>query len=114
MLNLMGVADPDGEGMITRERLKRVAQWLTVRLTVALRRKAALPPGSLPAVPCRAVLSAAMLCDSVGTVGALARDASLIVHRLCDCRLGKYAWYTDRALARRDTSDDEAHRRYDP
>jgi hypothetical protein len=30
MLNLMGVADPDGEGMITRERLKRVAQWLTV------------------------------------------------------------------------------------
>jgi hypothetical protein len=42
MLNLMGVADPDGEGMITRERLKRVAQWLTVRLTVALRRKAAL------------------------------------------------------------------------
>ena len=55
MLNLMGVADPDGEGMITRERLKRVAQWLTVRLTVALRRKAALPPGSLPAVPCRAV-----------------------------------------------------------
>ena len=64
--------------------------------------------------PCRAVLSAAMLCDSVGTVGALARDASLIVHRLCDCRLGKYAWYTDRALARRDTSDDEAHRRYDP
>jgi hypothetical protein len=27
----MTMADPDGEGMITRERLKRVMQWLTVQ-----------------------------------------------------------------------------------
>ena len=51
MLNLMGIADPDGEGMITRERLKRVTQWLTVRLDCCTAAQAAQAGASSRAIP---------------------------------------------------------------